>query len=445
MSIQQWFAFWQREKYREAYHHFKLLLAAEKWSRERLHSYQNVRLEELFARASRSPFYQKQFKQAGVSKLTLETLPKLPILTKATIQTHRDNLLTGSSRSPGVYRNQTGGSTGDPLFFYQDHDYAMTTRAALQYGFHLCGYRPADKQMYIWGSDYDSKNHEKPIGKLFDWLTNTKFFNAFEVSEADLDQMIKTIFNWQPKFIWGYVNAVSLLAQALSKKNQLPTSVKGVQTTAEMLTLEHRAIIERVFNAQVFDRYGSREVSLVAHECQQHQGLHLVELNNLVEIVDGQGQLAKPGQVGRIIVTNLHNKIMPFLRYEIGDLGSMASQTCRCGRTSYRLKSAIGRKTDIIYSPSGKYIHGEFFTHLFYKINGIKQFQVAQTDRETLVVKIVKDGDFKYSNIEFLESVIRQHGDPDFKLKFEFPAKIPTAKSGKFRFTYSEVKHPLSM
>jgi phenylacetate-CoA ligase len=99
-----------------------------------------------------------------------------------------------------------------------------------------------------------------------------------------------------------------------------------------------------------------------------------------------------------------------------------------------------GRSADVITTPSGKLLHGEFFTHLFYKLEGVRQFQVIQETREQLIVKIEPMSTFHQAEaLRFLEDTIHQHGDPAFNITFEVVDRIPVSSSGKFRFTMSRV------
>jgi phenylacetate-CoA ligase len=100
---------------------------------------------------------------------------------------------------------------------------------------------------------------------------------------------------------------------------------------------------------------------------------------------------------------------------------------------------AQGRLVDIIVSPSGKLLHGEFFTHLFYKTQGIRQFQVIQETPQDLCVKIVPGDGFSPATLQFLEQAIHDHADRDFVVHFELCDQIPLSASGKYRFTMSRI------
>jgi phenylacetate-CoA ligase len=187
-----------------------------------------------------------------------------------------------------------------------------------------------------------------------------------------------------------------------------------------------RETIERVFGCKVFDSYGCREISQIATECEAHNGLHTVFENQYVELIDQE-----------IVVTNLNNYLMPFIRYKVGDLASAIDYTpCSCGRCSPRIVSLVGRDNDNIELPNGKVINGEFFEFLFFGIPSVVQYQVVYhrstkklelklhlDDTKVNVGEIVKKtmiDKFKYKNIEVIYTDI-----------------FDKTATGKLRFVYS--------
>lgn len=396
------------------------------------HAYQNV------------PYYGKKFDELEINPRDIKSFNdyfKIPVLTKKEIQENNSSLLAKNMDKESLIKNHTGGSTGEPLAFYQDKNYLNYTHAGIQLGFGMCGYKVGDRQLYLWGSDIDTVGHKGIKGEVRDYLENTKFINTFNLTEKSLRTYLKKLRRWKPKFIWGYASSLEMIARFIKEENKsIGIKPKAIQSTAEVLTPVQRKLIESVFSCKVFDRYGCREVSIVAHECEAHQGLHIYSPNNYVEILDDDNNPVKDGEVGKIVVTNLNNYAMPFIRYEIGDLGILVKDKCECGRNWPSLKKIIGRVSDIIISPSGKMIHGEFFTHLFYEMSNVKQFQVVQKTQKDLIIKIVKRSEFSKEQLKFLEEKIHKFGDKNFRIKFEFYSQIPATDSGKFRYTISHVK-----
>ena len=420
------------------------LLEEEQWlPPSEMRELQWQRLNELICYAYQAcPYYLRVFDAKGIDPNGIRDseFQFIPILTKEIIQKEHHNIRSTTISTSHFMENHTGGSTGEPLTFYQCGDYESYKTAGLRLVFEYCGWQPGDSQLFIWGSDYDAKSHETLRGRISDFVQNIHMINAFNLSEQVLTHHLDKMARWQPKYIWGYVSAIETFAKFLESKKSVELKPLAIQTTAEVLTATQREFIKEIFGCQLFDRYGCREVSIIAHECSEHRGLHVFESNNFVEILREDGSPVSPGEIGRIVVTNLHNRAMPFIRYDTGDLGTWAQEECTCGRSWRLIKEIKGRQTDIIVSPSGKLIHGEFFTHLFYKLKGIKQFQVLQEDVKRLIIKLVKEYDFSEDTLEFLRNVIHTHADAAFEIDFEYCKKIEASPSGKFRFTISNVK-----
>jgi phenylacetate-CoA ligase len=404
------------------------------WPQERTKAWQWAKVKELLEHAQGAvPYYQRLFAGLGIQASDIRSwddFARLPILTKEDIQSNLGRLL---ARDAQAVENQTGGSTGQPLRFYQDTEYKEWETVSLYWGFNLCGFRGGEKQVFLWGSDYDSTWHKSLKGRLRDLTHNIRFINAFDITDRQLKRVAQELSRWQPDYIWGYASTLGLLADQIVK-DRLQLRPKGVQSTAGTLYPSLRSKLEQVFGKVVYDRYGCREVANIAHECSEHQGLHVFSAHNYVEIIGGDDF-----GLGKIIVTNLHNKAFPFIRYDIGDLAICANRKCGCGRSFPLLERVVGRTVEIITSPSGKLIDGEFFTHLFYKVKGVRQFQVVQESRNLLVIKIVKAEDFGPDVLSFLESKIKGHGDPEFEIRFEFVDRIPPLNSGKTAFVLSKV------
>lgn len=206
------------------------------------------------------------------------------------------------------------------------------------------------------------------------------------------------------------------------------------------MTPGDRQLISKAFHCPIFNRYGCREVGNIAHECDQHNGLHVLAENNFLELLDNDDNPVASGKPGRVVVTNLNNFGMPMIRYDTGDIAVASDHVCPCGRGLPIIESVLGRKTDFITSPSGKMIYGEFFTHLFYKVQEVYQFRVTQETLTDLVVQIVPRSGFAQQTVyKYLEDAIHEYGDPSFRVRFEIAEQLSSSPSGKYRFTISKV------
>lgn len=415
------------------------------WPWQEIQELQWRKLRALIQHAwERVPFYRERFASLGIRPEdigSVKDLALLPILTKEEIQEHREALIATAVRKERLIENHTGGSTGHPLTFYQDKNFEAWRRADVLRNYRWAGYRLGARWAFLWGSDYDARQHRGLWSRWVDRIVyNLRWINTFDLSAETLVLAAKQLARWKPEIIVAYVSSAVLLARLVREQGLEGIRPRSIQTSAEVLTPEERHLLEETFHCRVFDRYGCREVGNIAHECPSHQGLHVLAENNLVELVDDMGRAVPPGQVGRVIVTNLNNYAMPFIRYEVGDLAIAAQAPCSCGRGLPLWKQIVGRKSDVIISPCGKLLHGEFFTHLFYRLDGVRQFRVIQETRTDLRIQIVPGQGFDAQMaVDFLKNAILRHGDPAFQVYVELCEHLPPCASGKYRFTVSNV------
>jgi phenylacetate-CoA ligase len=255
-----------------------------------------------------------------------------------------------------------------------------------------------------------------------------------------MEQFAKMLVAWKPRHVIGYASALEVFAKFLIERQESRIRPVAIKTTADVLGEEQRAIIERAFGCPVYNFYGSREINNLAVECPARSGLHVNALRRYIEIVDDDGNAVPPGVPGRILLTDLTNYFMPFLRYEIEDIGSWTGTPCRCGRPFPLLAKIWGRSSDFIVTPEGKLIHGEFFTHLFYAMPEVASFQVNQKDLFNIRIELVlRPGVTDYPATQFRER-LRKIFSSAVMLDVEVVPKINRLPSGKHRFTVSSVK-----
>ncbi len=413
------------------------------------------RLRRLLAHAfERVPYYAEVAQQRRLKPehfQTFDDLPKLPLLTKEIIRRRRDHLIAHGGPSKGIKASFTGGSTGAPLSFLLDQQYRAYGAADKARCYERCEYGFGEPLVFIWGSDYDSAAHKSLPQKLFDRIgRNLLWVDTFSLSEEVLKHHAERIVAHDPVLIVGYVASLTMYARFLRTCGGRRPSPRALQATAETLTQPDRKLLEETFDCRVFDRYGGREVGLIAHECEAHEGLHLSPMCNLTEVVDVNDKPVAAGQTGRIVVTNLHNYAMPFIRYEVEDMAVPGERFCSCGRATPLLERIVGRTADVIISPSGKLIPGEFFIHNFGRLlfgrDIVKQYQVVQETRTDLTIRLVPSEGADVATLQNeLTDMIHQHADREFVLTFEICESIPASSSGKYRFTISKLEQPFAI
>jgi len=368
---------------------------------------------------------------------------KLPILTKQTIQKERDRLKSKKLVPGSFAEDASGGSTGEPTIFYVHH-YRYILRAWEQVRHdRWSGWDLGEPIALLWGASQDLRTNGKLYARMKNYLLFRRIpLDAFALTEKQMENFAGIMVQKKPTMLLAYASAAYTLARYLDTISfpAKKIGLKGITSSAEKLYDFQRDLIERIFGCKVFDRLGSREVGLIASECDRHEGLHMNIDNLIIEFLDEEGQPVPPGKPGRIVVTDLFNKAMPFIRYDTGDIGVWTKTRCSCGRTLPLMKCVEGRSADFILTKDGRKIHGEYFTHLFYGVRGLRQFQFVQKNLDLVEIKIIKDSEWIPSKeLEIVQKVREYMGDPKLKIDLIFVDEIPKSRSGKLRFTISEL------
>jgi len=399
--------------------------------------YQLIKFRNLLKVAMNAPYYREIIYSFNkhIDDFTLDDLKKFPILTKEIIRREKPRLLSKSIKE--LFSNSSGGSTGEPINFYQDQNYRDQKWATSILVMETFGWTYGARVARLWGAPQDKPNLKTKISYF---LQNTRFYDSFNMSEENMLKYHKDMEKFQPDVIISYASSIYLLAKFLEKKGIKPNYPKiSINTSAEVLYPHMRETVERVFNVKVFETYGSREVSTIGYECEMHSGLHILMNDVILECIDPitkEDVFEKPGE---IIITDLNNYGMPFIRYKIGDMGILSKEKCKCGRNTLLLKKVIGRTTDNFILKNGRIVHGEYFTHLFYGLEGIKEFQFVQEKIDKFTLYIVKDENFDVNIINKLEQEIKNVIGNDSHLEILFVESVPKTPTGKYRFTISKI------
>jgi phenylacetate-CoA ligase len=416
-------------------------------SREEIFDLQRNKLHRLLAYAYQHvPFYRGLFERVGFQPddvLTdLGSMYKLPILTKAIIRENFEYLLTTEpKRREQMSSLTTGGSTGQPLVFMQDSNFRDYVTADIHRHLGWAGWRLGQVHAYIWGASFEAKTSQSIRGGLMDWALNRFSTNAYVLSEESMSVFANEVRRRRPRILFGYPSAVYRFAEWVRDHGLNDIKFDAIFGSAEVYYPGQRQVIEEVFGGKAFDRYGTRELGGIACECDAHTALHASVDNNYVEILRtlDDHEPAQPGEVGHIVVTNLNNFGMPFIRYSIEDMGAWSTQdNCPCGRQFPLMDLVKGRRIDMFRTRDGRAVWGGFASPLF-GMDGVRQFQLVQKSLDLVVARIVKEGDLDKARLAEIERTVHIALGEQVEVKFEFPDQIPVLESGKYRYAISEL------
>lgn len=412
------------------------------WPAERIASFQLAELKRLLEHAyQHCPWYREQWLRQGIAPADIHTVAdfgKVPCLTKNDIRQHHHEM---ASRMPQgrVYSHSTGGSTGKPLTFFIDRRSYEWRQAIRMRAYNWARAADGEKVAYLWGTPITKRLPlQEAKVRCHDALLRRKILNTYEMNDAILHEYLGRIRRFRPQAIVGYVSSLVSVAQFLQKESSSVAGLHAVLTTAETLFPPQRQLLEEAFQAPVFNSYGSREFMNIASECDRHQGLHVQADNLLVECLR-DGQPTRAGEVGELVVTDLHNYGMPFIRYRTEDLAVPEERPCDCGRGLPLLRSVEGRSLDVLQLPDGRLLSGLYFTGLLLeKYQQLQQLQVVQDRLDHLILRIVAAQDQERAVQAFCADVQTKVG-PGVALSLERPADLPPNSSGKRRITINQL------
>jgi phenylacetate-CoA ligase len=388
----------------------------------------------------RNDFYRDRFKQAGIDPgaVSPAELAQLPILTKADVRGNLDAMISRGFDKAALLHFKTGGSTGKALDIYLTEACSELRNACARRHDRWAGWEVGEPVAAVWGNPHLATTFKE---KLKNWLV-TPFIHldTMSVSEQSVRAFVSEWEKVRPTLLFGHAHSLFLLARLLSDLHISHLAPKGILSTSMMLLPHERRVIEAVFGVRVTDRYGCEEVSLIASECERHEGMHLNLDNLLVEFLKDDGRPAAAGEQGRIVVTDLSNTAMPFIRYQVEDLGIPSDRRCSCGRGLPLMESVTGRVADFLKKRNGEQVAGiSLIENTLTKYPGIDQMQIVQNSYLDFCIKLVAGAGYNQEvEAELTDYFIRTF-DGDLRISIDRVGAIEPEPSGKYRFSICRI------
>jgi len=415
----------------------------EQWlAPEQIAALQWERLQRLLDHCYREvPYYRRHWRELGIAPgdiRNLDDYARLPVLTKADIREHFDELKADSWRDRLLYK-ATGGSTGEPMRFGFTRESNDRRTAVMWRGYEWAGSRMGRRTLFLWGGAVGDPTRAHQLkDRLYNAVFARRVLNSFSMTEANMAEYADAIDRYRPDIIVAYVGPLVQLAEwllACGRKVWQPHAIIG---GAEAMHGFQRDAIQQAFGAPAFNTYGCREFMLIAAECEQRHGLH-VNSDHLVAELRLPDGAASGSTTGDVIVTDLFNYGMPFVRYANGDMATASTQRCACGRGLPLLARVEGRILDAIRTPGGHVLPGEFFPHMLKDVPGVQRFQLVQRRLDHLDLSIVRGAGFDDASLEYIHREVDKVLGGSVQLHCHFVDEIPLTSSGKRRVTVSEL------
>lgn len=342
------------------------------------------------------PAYRQRLDEAEAlyrGSLNLENWDNIPVLSRQSLIENQKAFTHRQAEHQRVCRIKTGGSTGTPVSIVQDYTFRDWSQASTALFYEWSDLSLGTPYFLLWAAYQDLHDQMTTVKDRFlqGYLQGRRILNCRVTCPDLMATFIQTINSQSDcHYLAGYANELYALA-CYSQENDLPITraMKAVYATAANLTPAMRKTIETVFDCKVFNRYGCRDAGDLACECQFQQGLHINPMVCKIEIVDADGKPVPYGTEGEIVVTSLHNRAMPLIRYAVGDRGILNPPTlCACGREWETLVKLCGRTNEVLHLRDGKRFGGGVLYTAFEHLPHLKAYQIIQHSPEILEVRV---------------------------------------------------------
>jgi phenylacetate-CoA ligase len=426
--------------------YYETLNATQWLSASQMRELQDEKLRRLLRHAYRSvPYYRARMQERSLRPEDIrgqDDLHKLPFLSKADVRKHLHfDIMQEGVKHADILKISTSGSTGEPFVCYADRAQLEFRWAATLRSQEWTGYRFGDPTVRLWHQTIGMSQSQAFKEHLDAFFANRHFIPVFEMTSDGLEKIVREICEKEPVLVDGYAEAFNFIAGYLETRGGLSFRPKALMSSAQSLPPPSRALIEKAFGCRVFDKYGSREFSGIAYETDAHNGHAVVAEGYIVEIlVDGRP--AQPGEVGEVVITDLNNFCMPFIRYRIGDLAQAIDNSLPsvCGRGLPRIGEIQGRVQSIIQGTDGHFVPGTFFAHALKEFDyAIARFQVVQEEVGAIKFRVVKAARYSDETLDEIKALIRRYLGEGLRIDVVFEDSIEMVRTGKHLASVSKL------
>lgn len=372
--------------------------------------------------------------------LTPERFAELPLLARRDVQHHYETLkshsLPAGHRVAGEAR--TSGSTGSPVRVLKTQLSNLFWNAFTLRD-HLWHRRDLRRKLAVIRADA-AAGEADTWGPATAGLVSTGPSVMLPIA-TDVDAQLRWLEQQDPAYLLTYpTNAAELARTSLAHGVRLPGLLE-VRTFGELLAPAVRESCLRAWGVRVTDLYSANEVGYIALQCPAHQHYHIQSEGVLVEVLDEQGGRCAPGQVGRVVVTALHNFAMPLIRYEIGDYAEVG-EACACGRGLPVLRRIVGRVRNMLVTADGKRYWPPLKIGEFTDLAPLLQFQLVQKAYDLIEWRLVTAAPLTADQEARLCERMLSRIPPGIRIIFSYHDRIARSAGGKYEDFISEVDAP---
>ncbi|GJL61068.1 MAG: coenzyme F390 synthetase [Nitrospirales bacterium] len=407
--------------------------------REQLVAFQNERVCRLVAHAYRHvAYYRGLFDRHGLKPQdirTVEDLRAVPITSRSDLQALRVDEIIARNVDPGsLITRASSGSSGRPFIVRRTWLEERLHGAFRWRALHALGLRSSDKICYVMGN-WNIQRQDQLAKRILDTLgmARRKVIDAMQSPE----DIVQALQKFRPTVLGGYPGVLARIAQTVNRNALRSLQLHFVNPGGEVLTPLMRQQIQDGFSAPVYETYGSIEFYLLAWECQTTGEYHTCDDGLIIEVLR-DGAPAGEGERGELVGTDLHSFAMPLIRYQLGDVVTKGSQTCRCGQPFSTIRSIQGRMIDYFVLPGDRVVHP--YELGIRKVPWIREFQVTQERLQFIMMKVVPFHTPSAQEMAALVQPVIGLLGSDVQFQVVLVDTIPREANGKFRVYRSHIR-----
>jgi len=386
------------------------------------------------------PYYRERLAGIGWQPgqlLSSEQFRRIPILSREQAM-RAGEALRAAALPEGhgkISSGTTSGSTGRALRYWNSEAFRLMQDAG-------------NLRFYLWhrwdlvcdsgGILVDMERRaEAPDGKTFahwgDWVSSIYPTGRYHLLSArsSLQQQLEWLQARRPAYLHIYPSNLEALLLAADRQQSDLSFIQRLCTLGETVKPALRAMVRERFDQPLLDVYSAHEVGYMAIQCPRHEHYHVQAESVVLEVLDQHDQPCAPGQVGRVVVTPLHNFAAPLLRYEIGDYAEVG-EPCDCGRQLPVIRRILGRTRNMLRKPDGSVSWPHFGTKKMHERAPIEQFQVAQTAIDRIELRLVVKQRLSAELEAELIAILRDNLDYPFAIGIRYFDRLERSAGGKY-------------
>jgi phenylacetate-CoA ligase len=382
------------------------------------------------------PYYREKFRDIGATPQDFgnpEDLSQFPLLEKETLRDRPEEFFDPKADRSSWISYRSSGSTGIPLelWYHPAERQQMGFTMTREFLFH--GLKPWHRMVNV-----TEPRHASPKNQWYHrlGLMNEKFLSVYDPPEPNLARLLEI----RPHLLIGFPSVLMLIGQCMMKDGGEVLRPRMLFTLAEVLSPDDRALLTKQWGVEPVDVYGCNEAGHIAFQCSRREGYH-INLDSLnVELVAG-GKPVEAGERGEVVVTNFDLRVMPIIRYRVGDVAQSLESDCSCGCRFPMLGRIAGRSDGFLVGADGRLFSALEVALFLNKLQGVNQYRLVQQERGAISVEYTATGDGVVPDVE-IRNLLYQHLGAGMAVEIRRVAEIPREKSGKIRTVVSRLPHP---